>query len=165
MLTIRCTHKLLKRLGTEALPEPGHPTNRLGDWYANLVFTRHSRLIICVSERSLLPVLVEARDFPSFIARFQEAVRSVLRHIGAASELLDSEAREMDQITIGATVNRRVLGSLNDLASLARFTMAERATSTLPRSQSSSRTRLVRRSINYETPRTVSLALLSRAYS
>jgi hypothetical protein len=109
--------------------------------------------------------LVEARDFPSFIARFQEAVRSVLRHIGAASELLDSEAREMDQIPIGATVNRRVLGSLNDLASLARFTMAERATSTLPRSQSSSRTRLVRRSINYETPRTVSLALLSRAYS
>ena len=34
----------------------------------------------------------------------------------------------MGQITIGATASRRVLGSLNDLASLARFTMAERYT-------------------------------------
>lgn len=164
MLTIRCTQKLLKHLGTEALPEPGHPTNRLGDWYANLVFTSDPRLIICVSERSLLPVLVEARDTPSFIARFQEAVRSVLRHIGVASELLDSEAREMGQITIGATASRRVLGSLNDLASLARFTMAERATIDL--------TALAIKladtpcsPINYETPRSVSLALLSRASS
>jgi hypothetical protein len=164
MLTIRCTHKLLKRLGTEALPEPGHPTNRLGDWYANLVFTRHSRLIICVSERSLLPVLVEARDFPSFIARFQEAVRSVLRHIGAASELLDSEAREMDQITIGATANRRVLGSLNDLASLDRFTIEghpEIALGKLAIELAGTPCA----PLNYESPRSVSLALLRRVNS
>ncbi len=70
----------------------------------------------------------------------------------------------MGQITIGATASRRVLGSLNDLASLARFTMAERNTIDLtalaieladsPCSP-----------INYETPRAVSLGLLSRVYS
>ena len=122
------------------------------------------RLIMCVSERSLLPVLVEARDPTSFILLSQEAVRSVLRHIGAASELLDSEAREMDQITIGAMANRRVLGSLNDLASLARFTMAERATIDLT-ALAIELADTPCSPINYETPRTVSLALLSRAYS
>jgi hypothetical protein len=164
VLTIRCTQKLLKRLGTEALPEPGHPTNRLGDWYANLVFTSHSRLIICVSERSLLPVLVEANDSPSFVARFQEAARSVLRHIGVASEMLDNEAREMSQIIIGATASRRVLGSLNDLASLARFTMAERNTIDLT-ALAIELADTPCSPINYETPRSVSLGLLSRAYS
>ena len=164
MLTIRCTRKLLKRLGTEALPESGHPTNRLGDWYANLVCTRRSPLIICISERSLLPVLVEARGSRSFIARFQEPVRSVLRHIGAASELLDSEAREMGQITIGATASRRVLGSLNDLASLTRFTMAERTTIDLT-TLAIELANTACSPINYETPRSVSLALLSRSYS
>ena len=60
MLTIRCTRKLLERLDVEASSVPLHPTNRLGDWYADLLFTGRARLIICVSERTLLPVFVEA---------------------------------------------------------------------------------------------------------
>jgi hypothetical protein len=60
VLTIRCTRKLLERLDVEASSVPLHPTNRLGDWYANLLFTGRARLIICVSERTLLPVFVEA---------------------------------------------------------------------------------------------------------
>ena len=164
MLTIRCTRKLLKRLGTEAVSEPARPTNRLGDWYANLVFSRRLRLIICVSERSLLPVLVEARDFPSFIPRFREAVLSVLRHIGVASELLNSEEGEMGQITIGVTASRRVLGSLNDLASLARFTLAERPEIDLT-ALAIELADTPCSPLNYETPRSVSLALLGRVYS
>jgi hypothetical protein len=39
VLTIRCTRKLLERLDVEASSVPLHPTNRLGDWYANLLFT------------------------------------------------------------------------------------------------------------------------------
>jgi hypothetical protein len=79
------------------------PTNCLGDWYANLLFTRSARLIICVSERSLLPVFVEARDPTSFIPRFQERVLSGLRRMGTASDVVDCEARAMAQIRIGAT--------------------------------------------------------------
>ncbi len=60
MLTIRCTRKLLERLDVEASSVPLHPTNHLGDWYANLLFTGRARLIICISERTLLPVFVEA---------------------------------------------------------------------------------------------------------
>jgi hypothetical protein len=58
VLTIRCTRKLLKRLGAEAVIDPPSPTNRLGNWYAKLVFVRRVLLIICISERSLLSVIV-----------------------------------------------------------------------------------------------------------
>jgi hypothetical protein len=121
VLTIRCTRRLLKRLNVEWPSQPSSPTNRLGDWYANVIFVRRVPLIICISERSLLPVLVEARDPASFPFRFRKAVQSVLVGIGVASSSLESEAREMAQIAVGKTANRRVLGSLNDLASLARF--------------------------------------------
>jgi uncharacterized protein DUF6933 len=164
VLTIRCTRKLLERLRVEAPREPTRPTNRLGDWYANLVSTKRGTLAMCVSERSLLPALVAAtRDSGSFILAFQEAVRSVLRGIGAAPELVESEAREMKQIAIATTASRRVLGSLNDLAWLARLTIADHPLIDLgalavelaepPCSP-----------LNYETPRSLSLALLRRVH-
>jgi hypothetical protein len=86
VLTIRCTRKLLKRLGAEAIVDPPSPTNRLGNWYAKLVFVRHVPLIICISERSLLPVIVQARGAASFSARFRDAARSVLQGIGAGPD-------------------------------------------------------------------------------
>jgi len=70
----------------------------------------------------------------------------------------------MGQITIGATASRRVLGSLNDLASLTRFTMAERTTIDLT-ALAIELANTACSPINYETPRSVSLALLSRSYS
>jgi hypothetical protein len=77
VLTIRCTHKLLERLRAEARREPTCPTNRLRDWYAHLVSTKRGALVICVSERALLPAFVAAtRDPSSFIFAFQEAVQS-----------------------------------------------------------------------------------------
>jgi hypothetical protein len=72
VLTIRCTRKLLKRLRAEAIIDPPSPTNRLGNWYAKLGFFRRVPLIICISERSLLPVIVEARDASSFSPRFRD---------------------------------------------------------------------------------------------
>jgi hypothetical protein len=164
VLTIRCTRKLLKGLNAEATSEPMLPTNRLGDWYANFLFARRAQLIICVSERSLLPVFVEAADPSSFIPHFQEAVRSVLQSVVVTSDVVDYEAREMAQIRIGATASRLVLGSLNDLASLARFTIEEHPEIDLRNLA----TELAERPcapLNYESPRSVSLALLRRVYS
>lgn len=163
MLTIRCTRKLLKRLGAEASVDPPSPTNRLGDWYANLVFVRRAPLIICVSERSLLPV-IEAKGVSSFGARFREAARLVLQGIGAEPDMVSREMREMGSFAIGVTANRRVLGSLNDLASLACFEIEDNSSIDLV-------TLAVKLAetpcspLEYESPRTVSLALLRHATS
>jgi hypothetical protein len=121
LFTIRCTRKLLKYLHARSPAEGIHSTTGLGDWYANLLFTKRLRLVICVSERSLLPVFVEAKDRFSFATRFQEQVRSVLECVGVPSYAVERETREMTQVVLGVTVNRSVLGSLNDLALLSRF--------------------------------------------
>jgi len=165
MLTIRCTRELLKRVRAETRREPTRSTNRLGDWYANLVSTKRGTLVICVSERSLLPAFVSAtRDPGSFILAFQEAVRSVLRAIGAESELVESEARETKQIAIGTTASRRVPGSLNDLASLARLTIADHPQIDLG-ALAVELAETPCSPLNYETPRSVSLAPQRRGHS
>lgn len=60
MFTLRCTAKLLARLKASPVVEMGTPTSRLGDWYAHLLFTRPTQLVLCVSERTLLSVLILA---------------------------------------------------------------------------------------------------------
>ena len=46
---------------------------RWGTWVAIYVFTR-PQLVLCVSERTLLPVLIPARDGSLLVARLREAV-------------------------------------------------------------------------------------------
>ena len=162
MLTIHCTRKLLKLLGAAAIVNPPSPTNRLGNWYAKVVLVRHVPLIVCISERSLLPVIVEARGASSFGARFRDAARSVLQGIGAGPDIVDREAREMRSFAIGVTANRRLLGSLNDLASLARFEIEDnRSIDLVTLAVKLAETPCA--PLKYASPRIVSLALLRHA--
>jgi hypothetical protein len=58
MFSLRCTRKLLGKLKVKPDPSPPAPTTRLGDWYANALNVGDHRLVLCTSERTLLPVLV-----------------------------------------------------------------------------------------------------------
>jgi hypothetical protein len=115
MVTLRCTRKLLKHLAVHPMSELQPPTTTLGDWYANLLFTRRRRLVICVSERTLLSVLVLAKDPNTLPNRFRDAVLALLRQLGVSGAQLESEAREMKALAFGPTASKRVLGSMNDL--------------------------------------------------
>jgi hypothetical protein len=159
VLTMRCTRKLLKYLHAQGPAEGIHPTTGLGDWYANLLFTKRLRLVICVSERSLLPVFVEAKDRPSFAIRFQEKVLSVLECVGVPSHAIERETHEMAQVVLGVTVSRRVLGSLNDLALLSRFAIEGRSHIDLT-SLAIEIADTPCSPIRYESPRSMTLALL-----
>ena len=159
MLTIRCTRKLLKNLHAQGPAEGIHPTTGLGDWYANLLFTKRLRLVICVGERSLLPVFVEAKDRSSFAIRFREQVRSVLECVGVPSYAVERETHEMTQVVLGVTVSRRVLGSLNDLALLSRFAIEGRSHIDLT-SLAIEIADTPCSPIKYESPRSMTLALL-----
>lgn len=114
----------------------------------------------CISERSLLPVIVGGAS--SFAQRFQDAARSVLQGIGAGPDMVRREVLEMGSFAIGVTANRRVLGSLNDLASLARFEIEDNRSIDLV-------TLAIKLAetpcspLKYESPRTISLALLRHA--
>jgi len=159
VLSIHCTRKLLKRLGAVGILDPPSPTNRLGDWYTNLAFAKHVPLIICVSERSLFPVLVQSRGAASFGPRFREADRSVLQGIGPEPDIVGQEVREMGSFAIGVTTSRRVLGSLNDLASLARFEIEDHPSADLV-TVAVKLAETLRSPLKYESTRAVSLVLL-----
>jgi hypothetical protein len=125
MVTLRCTRRLLKHLGVRPMSELQPPTTTLGDWYANLLFTRRRRLIICVSERTLLSVLVLAKDPTTLPNRFRDAVLALLRQLGVPGAQLEAEAREMKAVAFGTTASQRVLGSMNDLVSQCRWRLKD----------------------------------------
>ncbi len=89
-------------------------TTVLGDWYANILFSRPQQLILCVSERTLLPVVILAKECDSFPLRLVASVREVLGRLGVPREVIEREEREMRQFAYGPTRSKRVLGSMND---------------------------------------------------
>lgn len=127
MLILRCTQKLLRRLVKEEGPESALPPNTtaLGDWYANALYGRHYRVVLCTSERSLLSVVLPLRDLKSLIPRFHQAVDDLLLRIGVSNEARGREAKEMADVRFGPTASRGVLGSMNDLAVQCRFRLEE----------------------------------------
>ena len=113
MVTIRCTQKLLRRVSPAA--SIAAPTTRLGDWYANILFARPEQLVLCVSERSLLSVVVPARPAAALPMRLAQSLGEVLARLDVAPVHIANEQREMKSFAFGRTNNRRVLGTLNEL--------------------------------------------------
>jgi hypothetical protein len=113
MTVFRCTQRLAKRLrvplADDALPSSGS----LGDWYANVLNVGHSRHVLCLSERTLLPVILPARksEFPDRFPRYLEAV---LRHLDISGRHIECELRETREPVFAKTRSRPLLGSLND---------------------------------------------------
>lgn len=118
MLTLRCTAKLLRRLGATPAADEISPSTMLGDWYANLLFARPAQLVLCVSERTLLPVLLPARPIHTLPIRFAGAVCDVLSLLGASADAVRDERRAMGEIAVGRTASKRVLGSMNDFTQM-----------------------------------------------
>lgn len=110
MFTLRCTRKLLNRL-PEATAEPRQPTTILGDWYANILFARPEQLVLCLSERSLLPVALPARNASALREGRREELARVLTASCVPTGAIDAELEEMQSLVFAPTRNRRVLSS------------------------------------------------------
>ena len=115
-MSIRCTSRLLKRLRENPIEDLPGPTNRLGDWYANVLNIGHHRLVIATSERTLLSVIVPIKDSPRLRERIQEAVRNLLIRLDVPVDLAEKEAEGIVGMPFGRTANRSVLGSMNDFS-------------------------------------------------
>ena len=119
MVVVRCTGKLLKRMRVAPNPEPPKSSTRLGDWYANVVDMRGGELILCVSEVTLLPVVLPIVEVESsFSARLATGLEHVLSRLGVDAAAVQAEVNAMAEATYSATSSRRVLGSMNDFWNL-----------------------------------------------
>jgi hypothetical protein len=123
MVTIRCTQKLLSRLRTAPASVVPPATTALGDWYASLFPVRRRQLVLFISERSLLPVFVEAKTSVTLIDRFREGLSEMLAAITIPSVLVQSELAELGEFAFAKTASRTVLGSMNDFVTMTKFTM------------------------------------------
>ncbi|HKS06487.1 MAG TPA: hypothetical protein VJR92_09265 [Gemmatimonadaceae bacterium] len=119
MYALRCTRSLLARFRKASIDEiasPSPATTVLGDWYANDLNVGRHRLILCTSARSLLTVVVPARDLTDLPRRVAESAAVLLASLGVRHELIRAEVREMQWIQVARTESRSVLGSMNDFA-------------------------------------------------
>jgi hypothetical protein len=72
-------------------------------------------LVLCVSEKSLLPVLVPARGGPAMVVdRLRAALAEILPALGIGAEAVEAELSAMDEFRLLMTASRAVLGSMND---------------------------------------------------
>lgn len=118
MYTLRCTRKLLRRLGQQPVVAPSPPTTRLGDWYANVVTVERRPFVIAVSERAYLPVVVPLREATTLRTRIQDMVGEVLLRLPVPQQAFEEELLAMDDATFGKTASRRTVGVLVDFAHL-----------------------------------------------
>lgn len=126
MTNLRCTGKLLKRFGVEGPPDPPPGDNTLGDWYANILFLRGAHVLLCVNERSRLPLVTSARELRQFPRRFPREVREVLLAIGVPRAAADEEASLMEELTFGPTRSRSVLGTINEFGNVLKLSWEPR---------------------------------------
>lgn len=120
MITFRCTARTLKRFRLEPDDSPPEPSGVLGDWYVNLLNVGTQRLVLCVSERTLLPVILPARN-SEFPGNFPAYLHIVLYESGVLAPLATREALGAFECVIARTDNRRVLGVMNDFTNMAKY--------------------------------------------
>ena len=116
MFSFRCTRRLIDKLQVSAVVNPPQPTNRLGDWYGNILFIGHHRLIIFVSEQSLLPVIMPLREQKQLLPNFHLRLSELLLRLHVSEKAVSNELAEMRKASYALTSNRSVLGTMNDFA-------------------------------------------------
>ncbi|MGA7307109.1 MAG: UPF0149 family protein [Rhodothermales bacterium] len=120
MPTIRCTNRLLKLLGKEAVLAAREDDSEDSDldWYANLFWVEGRKCLIFVNAGTLFPVValdVLKDDFRDPGLLLRDRYRKLLRHLEAPEAEVERELGLFEQITIGGTRDRTILGSMTQL--------------------------------------------------
>lgn len=116
--TIHCTNKLLERVKQPVSAAPATPTTYLGNWYATALFWKPQAALL-VNERTLLPVLMPLAPAAELAQRFPEYLASVLLAHGTPHALIEHELNAMLDFHYAKTVNRSLVGMLNQFSYLA----------------------------------------------
>ena len=120
MVAIRCTKKLLARVGSpQEFTEPSTPV--LGDWYAAPLGVNRQRYVLLISERSRLPVLMAGRDLKHLTDNFPDALAAVLWGLGISAAVIQREVEASRKAVFAKTNSRSHLGTLNDFTNLLRW--------------------------------------------
>lgn len=119
MLIVRATKKLRQRLASAGPPDGELSTTLLGDWYATALPWRPRQLILLVNEQTLLPVLMPLAPAATAPSRIGSEIAATLAAHQAPAAIVDGELGQMQDCRFAPTVNRSVVGIMNEFAFLA----------------------------------------------
>ena len=132
---------------------------RLGDWYGNLFSVGRQQWAMFTSERSLLSVVMLAKEMQPLPESLANGLRGLLCALEVPEALIDEETARMQACVITTTASRSVLGSMNDFAFAAKLYLSE----SQPLSLIEIQLRLAEvpmKPLGYRFPREVALDLL-----
>ena len=118
VLILRATKKLLQRVGQTTLREGDQSTTLLGEWYATALFWR-PQVALLVNEPTLLPVLMPLAPATTLPARVAEQIATILAAHGTPDTIIQNELEHMRELRTATTVNRSVVGIMNEFTFLA----------------------------------------------
>lgn len=118
MYSFRITNKVSSRLKEIPAQNPPGPTTLLGDWYVNLLIIRRQHILLLVSERTLLPILMPAKDLAHFPERFSQELHDMLRALKIPPDKIQAELNQMKEWHFAKTASRQILGSMNDFVNM-----------------------------------------------
>ncbi|MFL5541091.1 MAG: DUF6933 domain-containing protein [Longimicrobiaceae bacterium] len=120
-MILRCTQRLLKGSGLEIEADPPQPEAVLGEWYAHTVSLPFPGrgLVMYVSANTLLTVLVPGRAVRTTLPVFRQRMPLLLRRLELPGDWVDAQARAAAEVLVARTKDRRVIGSMNEIANLA----------------------------------------------
>jgi len=110
--------------------ELGEPENGfLGSWFANLFRLERRKCVLFTNDRTLYSVLLYSlrkADFDNLGKRFVAGLTANLQRDGFPAETIASIGMACHPVAWGATNDRSVLGSMNDMVSCSRYMVALR---------------------------------------
>ena len=126
MMVLRCTQKLLTRLGNAGDPSPLESTTRLGDWYGTIVRLGRTQHLMFISQNSRLAAVLPARDAKRMFQVLPDVICSLLVEIGIPTSDIKEERERMSAVAFSRTQSRSLLGTLNDYSTMARYGYLQR---------------------------------------
>lgn len=116
MINIKCTRRLLTRVGAKASAPGSRGTRVLGDWHANMIPVWGGEIIICLNERSLLTVILPASAAEKLGPELRYRAFGLIERLNAPARFAEAVEAEFETIVIGKADNRTMLGRLNQVA-------------------------------------------------
>jgi hypothetical protein len=126
VVVLRATKKVLRSLSLPVETSVESST-ALGDWYVNRIVVARQPLLLLVSAASLLSMLEPARQVRTLPDRLSLLVADRLERLGVNSDLIRVETCAMEQVAVATTIDRSVLGTMNDFAKAIPFYLGSKA--------------------------------------
>ena len=111
----------------EEAPRPAGPvtlesgqtsTTRLGDWYAS-AWAWRPQVALFVSKATLFPLLMPLAPAATLLARFPDGLAQALAAHDVPEAFITQELSRMQEVRLGKTASRSVLGIMNEFTFLA----------------------------------------------